>query len=221
MSDDAQSKPYKVTLKAGEGFAEPWVTVEGESEAQLAFLLKDLIDKGTFALVGEAAVALRQATHATQTAATVLGGQVQQGQSAQTTTVQQQPVVQYQPQQEQWPTPAQQGPPPDFAQPEAQVLQFPQQGQQQYQQQAQAQQQQQSQGAPIQGRVQPLENDFVGKGGHWPPAGPRPVCKHGPRDWKSFNSKSGKLTEMWACPFDRRGAFIPPGEAKCDVEWAN
>lgn len=215
MSDDAQSKTYRVTLKAGEGFAEPWVTVEGNTEAELAFALRDLVQKGTFALVGEAATAFRQATHAVQTAATVLGGQVQQGGNVQpmTTAVAQQQPPQLPPpaMTNPWPDPAQAGPPPDWAQQQpqqAQVLQFPQQPQQQQQQ-------------PNGGRVQPLENDFVGKGGHWPPAGPRPVCLHGPRDWKSFQSKAGKLTEMWACPFDRKGAFIPPGQTKCDVEWAD
>lgn len=191
MSEDTQDKAYKVTLKAGESYNEPWVTVQADTEAQLAFLLKDLVDKGTFALVGEASTALRQATHAVQTAATVLGGQVQQGQVAQVAQAPQPPQQSYQ-------QPQQQG----------QVLQFPQQPQAQPQQ-------------DNGGRVAPLENDFVGKGGHWPPAGPRPSCLHGPRDWKSFNSKAGKLTEMWACPFDRKGAFIPPGQSKCDVEWAN
>lgn len=212
MSDDAQSKTYKVTLKSGESFADPWVTVEGDTEAELAFALKDLVDKGTFAIVGQASTAFRQGVHNIQTAATVLGGQVQQGNGqpmtsavAQVAQAPQPPQQSYQPQQQQWPTPAEQGPPPDFVEPaQANVVQFPQQQQ-----------------AQDQARGQKLENDFVGKGGHYPPAGPRPVCKHGPRDWKSFQSKAGKLTEMWACPFDRRGAFIPPGEAKCDVEWAN
>lgn len=68
---------------------------------------------------------------------------------------------------------------------------------------------------------QKLEHDWVGKGGHNPPAVPRPTCSHGPRDWKSFLAKSsGKLTEMWSCPLDRRGAIIPDGATKCDVQWS-
>ena len=52
-----------VTLKAGEGFAAPWVTIGGDSEAEAAFNLKAMIgDTQTgdfFALVTEAATALR------------------------------------------------------------------------------------------------------------------------------------------------------------------
>lgn len=210
MTDDTQSKTYKVTLKAGTGFDEPWVTVEGDTEAELAFALKALVERGTFGLVGEASTALAQGVHGVQTAAQVLGGQVQQGFTPQQT----QAVQQYQQsaaqQPQQWPDPATQGPPPDWAQaqqPQGNVVQgnF-------------GQQQAQDNAGP---RGQKLENDFVGKGGHYPPAGPRPSCLHGPRDWKSFTAKSGKLTEMWSCPFDRKGAFIPPGQTKCDVEWAN
>ena len=57
------SNKLNVTLKAGEGFAAPWVTIGGDSAPEVAFNLKAAIgDTQTsefFALVTEAATALK------------------------------------------------------------------------------------------------------------------------------------------------------------------
>lgn len=55
---------FKVTLKSGEGFAAPWITIAGDSEAEVAFHLKaaiggDPVATDLFGLVAEAAAALK------------------------------------------------------------------------------------------------------------------------------------------------------------------